>query len=151
MFSVTTGMVVFRKTTAPKNLLGGVEMGARNLISAVLLVSSFIVSGSASAHNNPTAMYEPESVVLTGTVTRYEWANPHSIISVAVKTDKGTVEQWHAGILPPADMIRDGWTKETIKPGDQVTMTGRPGRHAQRIMWLESLVTAEGQKIGRKP
>ena len=119
MFSVTTGMVVFRKTTAPKNLLGGVEMGARNLISAVLLVSSFIVSGSASAHHNPTAMYEPERVVLTGTVTRYEWANPHSIISVAVKTDKGTVEQWHAEFLPPADMIRDGWTKETIKPSGE--------------------------------
>jgi hypothetical protein len=126
-------------------------MGARNLISAVLLLSVLIVSGSASAHHNPTAMYEPESVVLMGTVTQYEWSNPHSIISVAVKTDKGTVEQWHAEFLAPADMIRDGWTKETIKPGDQVTMTGRPGRHAQHIMWLQSLVTAEGQKIARKP
>ena len=126
-------------------------MRARNLISVVLLVSFLVVSGSASAHHNPMAMYEPESVVLTGTVTHYEWANPHSIIWVAVKTGKGTVEQWHAEFVSPADMIRDGWTKETIKPGDQVTMTGRPGKHAQRIMWLESLVTAEGQKIGRKP
>jgi hypothetical protein len=126
-------------------------MRARLLILAALLVGALTVSGSASAHHNSKPMYEPKSVVVEGTVTEYEWANPHSIISVAVKTDKGAVELWHAEFLPPVEMMRAGWTKETIKPGDQVTMTGRPGRHAQHIMWLESLVTADGKKLGRKP
>jgi hypothetical protein len=124
-------------------------MRARLLVAAVVLAGSLAVS--ASAHHNPKPMYEANSVMLTGTVTEYEFANPHSIISVAVKTDGGAVEQWHAEFLPPAEMVRAGWSRETLKPGDQITMTGRPGRHAQHIMWLESLVTPDGRKLGRKP
>lgn len=96
-------------------------------------------------------MYETNSITLKGTVTEYEFANPHSIISVAVKTSGGTVEEWHAEFLPPSEMNRAGWTKETLKPGDEVTMTGRPGKYGQRIMWLEFLVTPDGRKLSRKP
>jgi hypothetical protein len=126
-------------------------MRARLLAVGVVLVGLLVVSGSASAHHNSKPMYEANNIMLTGTVTEYEFANPHSIISIAVKTDSGAVEQWHAEFLPPAEMVRAGWTRETLKPGDQVTMTGRPGRHAQHIMWLESLVTPDGRKLGRKP
>jgi len=126
-------------------------MRPRLLIFAFLLVGSLAVSGSASAHHNSRPMYEANNIMLTGTVTEYEFANPHSIISIAVKTDSGAIEEWHAEFLPPADMARAGWNRETLKPGDQVTMTGRPGRHAQHIMWLVSLVTPDGRKLGRKP
>jgi hypothetical protein len=126
-------------------------MRSRLLVAVFLLVGSLAVSRSALAHHNPKPMYEANDVMLMGTVTEYEFANPHSIISVAVKTDNGAVEEWHAEFLPPAEMIRAGWTRETLKPGDQVTMTGRPGRHAQHIMWLETLVTPDGRKLGRKP
>ena len=126
-------------------------MRAKLLSVALLLAGMLVVSGSALAHHNPKPMYEASNIMLTGTVTEYEFANPHSIISIAVKTDSGATEEWHAEFLPPSDMIRAGWSKETLKPGDQVTMTGRPGRHAQRIMWLETLVTPDGRKLGRKP
>jgi Family of unknown function (DUF6152) len=151
MFRVSAACYSFERPSPSKKRFGGVEMRARRLISVALLVSFLTVSGLASAHHNATSIYEPKSIILSGTVTQYEWANPHSIISVAVTTNKGTVEQWHGEFLPPAEMVRAGWSKETIKPGDQVTMTGRPGRHAQRIMWLESLVTADGRKLSRKP
>jgi len=126
-------------------------MRARLLVVTFLLVGSLTVSGSASAHHNPKPMYEANNIMLMGTVTEYEFANPHSIISIAVKNDRGAVEEWHAEFLPPSEMTRAGWTRETLKPGDQVTMTGRPGRHAQHIMWLESLVAPDGRKLGRKP
>jgi hypothetical protein len=126
-------------------------MRARLFFVASLLAGMLAISGSASAHHNPKPMYEANNIMLMGTVTEYEFANPHSIISIAVKTDRGAVEEWHAEFLPPAEMVRAGWTRETLKPGDQVTMTGRPGRHAQHIMWLESLVAPDGRKLGRKP
>jgi hypothetical protein len=126
-------------------------MRARLLVVAFLLIGSLAVSRSASAHHNPKPMYEANDIMLMGTVTEYEFANPHSIISIAVKTDSGAVEEWHAEFLPPLEMGRAGWTRETLKPGDQVTMIGRPGRHAQHIMWLETLVTPDGRKLGRKP
>jgi Family of unknown function (DUF6152) len=58
-------------------------MRARLLVVAFLLAGSLAVSGSASAHHNPKPMYEANSIMLTGTVTEYEFANPHSIISIA--------------------------------------------------------------------
>ena len=119
---------------------------------AVAVVSSVLAFSDASwAHHAARQVYEGKSITLMGVVTDYEWANPHSVLSVAVKGDEGKVQQWHAEILPPTEMVRAGWTKESVKPGDEVTLTGRPGKYAQHILWLEYLVTPNGKKLGRKP
>ncbi len=115
------------------------------------LVVLLAVTMPALAHHNVGSVYETRDVTVKGTVTGYEWANPHSIVSVAVKTADGKVEQWHAEVLPVAQMTQAGWTKQSIRLGDEVSLTGRPGKNAQHIMWLEYLVTADGRKLGRKP
>jgi hypothetical protein len=113
-------------------------------------VGALALCGSAWAHHAARQVYEGKTITLMGVVTDYEWANPHSVLSVAVKDDEGKVEEWHAEILPPTEMLRAGWTKESVKPGEEVTLTGRPGRYSQHILWLESLVTPDGKKLGRK-
>ena len=65
-----------------------------------------------------------------GVVTGYEWANPHSILSVAVKDEKG-VQQWHAEILPPTEMLR-GRVDKSVRPGDEVI--DRPSRQMRSII-----------------
>ena len=126
-------------------------MKAKVLIFVPVIVSCFTFSSASWAHHASRQVYEGKSITLMGVVTDYEWANPHSVLSVAVKDENGNVEQWHAEILPPTEMLRAGWTKESLKPGDEVTLTGRPGKFAQHILWLEYLVTPEGRKLGRKP
>jgi hypothetical protein len=121
------------------------------LILAMLAVGSLTVSNSVWAHHAAGAVYESKSITLKGTVTGFEWSNPHSIVSFEVTDDKGDAEQWHAEVVAPAEMTRAGWTRDTIKPGDQVTLTGRPGKNAQHIMWLQYLVTPDGRKLGRTP
>ena len=117
---------------------------------AVLFCSLLLVTVPLSAHHASRAVYENNSVTLMGTVTNYEWSNPHIIVSVQVKGKKGNVEEWHAEVLPPAQATAAGWTKESIKPGDQVTLIGHPGRNAQHILMLEELVTSDGRTLGRK-
>jgi hypothetical protein len=124
-------------------------MRTRILAFAVLVFVGLMVSTSASAHHNSKPMYESTSIMLTGTITEYEWSNPHSIISIAVMNDRGGVDEWHAEFLPPSEMTRLGWAKDSLRAGDRVTMTGRPGKHAQHIMWLQSLVTPDGRKLSR--
>jgi hypothetical protein len=124
---------------------------AKALIFAALIAASWTFSTSLSAHHAARQVYQDKSITLMGVVTGYEWANPHAIISVAVKEENGNVEQWHAEILPPPEMLRAGWTKESIRPGDQVTLIGHPGKKAQHIMWLEYLVTPDGKRLGRRP
>jgi hypothetical protein len=136
---------------APKRL-GGFQVKAKVLILAPVVVAGlFVFSSALWAHHASRQVYEGKSIMLMGVVTDYEWANPHSVLSIAVKDNKGKVEEWHAEILPPSEMLRAGWTKESLKPGDEVTLTGRPGRYEQHIMWLEFLVTSDGKKLGRKP
>ena len=125
-------------------------MKAKVLVSVPVILSLFLCCGTSWAHHASRQVYEGKSITLMGVVTDYEWANPHSVLSVAVKDDKGKVEEWHAEILPPTEMLRAGWTKDSLKPGDEVTLTGRPGKYAQHILWLEYLVTSEGKKFGRK-
>jgi hypothetical protein len=124
---------------------------AKVLVLVPVIVSCFAFASLLQAHHASRQVYEGKSITLMGVVTDYEWANPHTVLSVAVKDDKGEVEEWHAEILPPTEMLRAGWTKESLKPGDEVTLTGRPGKYAQHILWLESLVTPDGKKLGRKP
>ena len=124
-------------------------MKAKVLI--LVIAASFAFSGLLWAHHGSRQVYEGKSITLKGTVTGYEWANPHSILSVAVKDDNGKVDQWHAEILPPAEMVRAGWNKDSLSPGDEVTLTGRPGKYEQHIMWLEYVVTPDGRKLGRNP
>jgi hypothetical protein len=120
------------------------------LLSLFVTLGTLASSGSAWAHHAARQVYEGKTITLMGVVTDYEWANPHSVLSVAVKDNRGKVEEWHAEILPPTEMLRAGWTKESLKPGDEVTLTGRPGKYSQHILWLESLVTPDGKKLGRK-
>jgi len=126
-------------------------MKPKVLILVALIFGSFTFGSSLWAHHASRQVYEGRSITLMGIVTGYEWANPHSIVSVAVKDERGNVQQWHAEILPPTEMLRAGWTKESVRPGDAVTMTGRPGKNAQRIMWLDYLVTSDGRRLGRTP
>jgi hypothetical protein len=130
--------------------LGGVEVRAKVLMFVPVIASFFTFSSSSWAHHASRQVYEGKSITLMGVVTDYEWANPHSVLSITVKDNKGRVEEWHAEILPPTEMLRAGWTKESLKPGDEVTLTGRPGKYAQHILWLEYLVTPDGRKLGRK-
>ena len=124
-------------------------MKAKVLVLVPVIVG-LITCSTSWAHHASRQVYEGKSITLMGVVTDYEWANPHSVLSVAIKDDKGKVEEWHAEILPPTEMLRAGWTKESLKPGDEVTLTGRPGKYAQHILWLEYLVTPEGKKLSRK-
>ena|SRR5579871_2090180 len=119
------------------------------LAFAVFIFIGLTVSIPASAHHNPKPMYESTSIMLTGTITEYEWANPHSIISVAVMNDHGGVDEWHAEFLPPSELTRLGWAKDSLRRGDRVTMTGLPGKHSQHIIWLQSIVTPDGRKLTR--
>jgi hypothetical protein len=120
------------------------------LVPVLVVVTAVAFSTASWAHHASRQVYEGKTITLMGVVTDYEWANPHSVLSVAVKDNQGKVEEWHAEILPPTEMLRAGWTKESLKPGDEVTLTGRPGKYSQHIMWLEYLVTPDGKKLARK-
>jgi hypothetical protein len=120
-----------------------------NLLICCVVMGALLLSSQPMLAHHGQVVYQRKSITLKGSVTKYEWSNPHTIITLAVQTEKGGVDEWYLEVLPPTQMLQAGWTKQTLKSGDEITATGRPGRSGERIMWLEYLVTADGRKLSR--
>jgi len=103
---------------------------------AVLLM----VSGPLFAHHAGSLYDREHPITLTGTVTKYLMINPHAQIHFEVKDENGNVETWVAETAGPQRLLRVGWTKNSLKPGDKITVTGaqfKDGRKYISIFKLE--------------
>jgi hypothetical protein len=124
-----------------------VKNGRLILIAAAL--ASLAGPRTVLAHHGQVE-YDETSVTVKGTVKAFAWSNPHCVLSIVARNDRGTPQEWHAEILPPRQMVRAGWTPRSVKVGEEVSMTGRPGKNGERIMWLEYVVLPDGQRLGRE-
>lgn len=88
-----------------------------------------------------------KAVTVSGTVTSYEWGNPHVMMGLDVKAENGAVEKWNVGGPSTTRMEANGWDKTTLKPGDAVTATGFRFSDGQKILRLEKIVMAGGKEM----
>lgn len=119
------------------------------LVCFALVVAILTASTPMFAHHGQV-QYEHKDITLQGTVTKFEWNNPHAILWLSVKGDKNNIDEWHLEILPLESMRKAGWTSDSLKPGDVVTVTGKPGKGGEHIMWLDYLTTSDGRRMGRE-
>ena len=103
----------------------------RTLFLALAL--SVLASGPAFAHHG-TAGYDPaKTLTLTGTVTKYVWANPHAVVYLDAKDDTGGVRNWAIELAAPLLMERVGWTKSSMKPGDHIVAEAHPAKNGAPV------------------
>jgi hypothetical protein len=121
----------------------------RNKVTLSLIAVGilFVVSGSAFAHHGSAAYDSSKMVTVTGTVTDFQFVNPHVLIAMDVKDPStGKIEKWEGELTSPNHLARAGWTKSTIKPGDEVTITGAALRSGAPAMAIHKVVK-DGQEI----
>jgi hypothetical protein len=118
-------------------------------IALALAASGLIVSVPLSAHHGD-AVYDTTAKPMTmkGTVTQWVWANPHCVLQFDV-SDNGQVAHWVAETTAPPSLIQRGWTKQSLKPGDQVTVTVLPVKNGRTVGRLLEVVFPDGQKLPR--
>ena len=94
--------------------------------AVVLFGVGLLVTGRPIvAHHAFSAEFDAEkSVKLTGAVTRLDWTNPHAWIYIDVKDETGKVANWGFELASPNGLMRSGWTRFSLKPGDVVTIEG---------------------------
>ena len=115
-------------------------------VIAVLLLLS--LGGSAYAHHGFVSWFDmSRSVTVKGTVTGYDWTNPHSYIYLDVKNEKGSVEEWRIELGAPGMLARVGWRRDTLKSGDEITAIGNPAKDGKPMMHLSKIVFANGQEL----
>ena len=122
-------------------------------VSALLAVAVFAVTAPVFAHHGFAGRYdEDHPYTVQGTVLELQFMNPHSIIIFEAKDEKGKVERWQAELGSANQLhMADGWDKNTLKPGDKITITGPRAKNGAPDMNLshESLIvrTDNGQKL----
>jgi hypothetical protein len=103
----------------------------------------------AVAHHGFAAEYDASKrVKLSGTVTKFEFTNPHSWFYVVVKNDDGSVTNWGFEMSSPNVLYRKGWTRDSLKSGDAVTVEAfraRDGSHVGNAQVIT--LTSTGQKL----
>jgi hypothetical protein len=101
--------------------------------SIVLIAGLLAVCGPLSAHHGNSAYDEQHWITITGAVTEFVWANPHCQIFLDVKDDKGAVVNWAIESQSPGIMRRNSWTRTSVKPGDQITITLAPAKNGAPV------------------
>ncbi len=100
------------------------------------------------AHHANTAYDRNELVSVSGTVTRWQFINPHSGIWIEVVDEHGTVAEWSGEFQGTLDLYRHyRWNKNTFLPGDEITLTGYPARNGTNTMSARIVVFADGEEV----
>jgi hypothetical protein len=113
----------------------------------IFTFSFLMISAPLLAHHGGAAYDSEKSVTLKGTIVNFEWSSPHSQIHLDVTDEKGNVVHWNFECQPPSILMHAGWTKNSLKPGDEVTIVGRPTRNGAPIGIVSKIVFANGQEL----
>jgi len=99
------------------------------------------------AHHSFAAEFDASKPIkLTGTVTKIEWMNPHTYFYIDV-TENGKTENWGMEMGSPNGLMRQGWTRNSMKVGDSVTVEGSRAKDGSNIGNARSVTLSGGQKL----
>src|SRR5688572_26902032 len=112
---------------------------------AVAIITALAIA-PISAHHEIAAKLDPvKTVTMRGIVTKVDWSDPHVHVFMNV-TQSGTLSNWAVEFESPTDLFRAGYTRETVKPGDTVTVEGYPARDGSRQVWSRTFTMATGNR-----
>jgi hypothetical protein len=119
------------------------------VVGAVCLL---VAAGAAVAHHS-TAMFDMQhTVAITGTVTQFDWTNPHTFIFMEVmNTTTGTSESWSVEGMSPNYLSRNGWTRHTLKPGDKIGMEVHLLKDGRKGGFCSTVTLPDGKKLANLP
>lgn len=106
-----------------------------------------LLATAALAHHSGAMYDSTRTQTISGKVTEFNWVNPHSSFKVEVAAADGKPEIWGIEMNTPQNLVRSGWKRTTIKPGDEVTVVVRPMRNGTPGGSYVSITLADGTKL----
>ncbi len=112
-----------------------------------LSVAILTICAPLFAHHGNAAYEMSKTITFKATITRYDYTNPHTTIYFDVTDDKGSVEHWVAETTNPAMLNRVGWSRDSLKAGDQVTLIANPNKVGAKVVFLQKVVFSDGKEL----
>jgi hypothetical protein len=120
----------------------------RPFIVLLAAAATFVAAGSAAAHHSFAAEFDANSPFdFTGTVTKVEWANPHTFFYIDITNAKGDIENWALEMGSPNGLMRRGWTRDSLKIGDVVAVVGSRAKDGSFKGNARSVALASGKRL----
>jgi Family of unknown function (DUF6152) len=123
-------------------------MRCRPITISVIFAGLLIVSTPLFAHHGAASFDTSKKLTVKGTVVEWFWANPHCFLRFDVKGEDGQTVQWAVETQSGPNITPLGYTKQTLKPGDEVIVTLTPVRNGKPLGRLLSVVLPNGKKLG---
>src|SRR2546427_12452729 len=120
------------------------------LLAAALSICMGLAAGTVSlfAHHSFAAEYDANKpVTITGTVTKVEWMNPHARFYVDVKDADGKVANWNFELGAIPVLLKQGWRRDSLKLGDQVTVEGARAKDGSNSANARAVKLADGRRV----
>jgi hypothetical protein len=138
------------KITFPRLLTGAIAL------TAILFVGGILAPGLASAHHSFSMFERDKKVEKAGVIKNVEWSNPHVWIYILATNEQGVQEEWGFECGPTNMLLRSGWKRDTLKPGDKVTINFRPMKNGTHAGSLRTIAREDGTLLdmvsqGAKP
>ncbi len=123
--------------------------GTRAAVVALLtmFIAIAMMSVPVFAHHGTAAFDTSKSVKVKGTVTDFQFVNPHVQVYFECKNEKGETEKWQGELTAPNKLIRAGWSKNTLKPGDTITVSGYAAASGAHTIWIRELIGPTGESL----
>jgi uncharacterized protein DUF6152 len=115
--------------------------------SIALYVALLAFAGGAFAHHG-TANYDTaKTITVKGVVSGFNFINPHVEILWDAKDKAGEAQKWQGELTSPNRLTRLGWSKNSIKPGDEITISGYPTKSGSNEIWIQKVVLGSGDEL----
>jgi hypothetical protein len=130
------------------SISGGIAVNMKRLGVVLAFVAACVALSHPIFAHHSTAEYDMAAISsVKGTVTKFEWSNPHAYIYMDVKDDKGSVTQWTAEMASIGMLSRINWKRDSVKPGDEITIYGNKAKDGRLVMRLDKIVFSNGQEV----
>src|SRR5580700_6200674 len=130
---------------------GGIAVNTKRFMILAVLAAGLILSSTPVRAHHSTAEFDMTTLnAVKGTVTQFEWSNPHAYIHIESKDDKGNVTEWTAELASLGMLSRVNWKRDTVKPGDEITIFGNRAKNGKTLMRLDKIAFANGQELSAR-
>ena len=122
----------------------------RRIVLGLMIVATIIAAGMPlMAHHSFAAEFDNAKIVkMNGIVTKIDWTNPHVWFYMDVKDESGKITNWGFEMGPPHLLQGGGWTRTTMKLGDQIHVEGSAAKNGSNRANARSVTTPDGKKMG---